>query len=135
MHRNSLINLSEAEIVSTYNAEMRGLSNYYGLATNAKRDLNKLHGLWQSSLWKTLAAKRRSTVSKVARSLKRGNAYVLVVPGNRKNHVFPIYSLQEMQSTPITYQSVDLPPTTWQFTLSQTELIQRLTVFSDLRSV
>lgn len=126
MHRSSLINLSEAEIVSTYNAEMRGLSNYYGLATNAKRDINKLHGLWQGSLWKTLAAKRRSTVSKVARSLKRGNTYALVVLGNRKNHVFPIYSLQEMQSTLITFQSVDLPPATWQFTLSQTELIQRL---------
>lgn len=126
MHRNSLIRLSEAEIVSTYNAEMRGLSNYYGLATNAKRDLNKLHGLWQGSLLKTLAAKRRSTVTKVAHSLKRGSAYALVVPGDRKNHVFPIYSLQEMRSTPITYQGVDLPPFTWQFTLSQTELIQRL---------
>ncbi|TKV04902.1 hypothetical protein FDX19_24995 [Citrobacter sp. wls619] len=126
MHRNALIHLSEAEIVSTYNAEMRGLSNYYGLATNAKRDLNKLHGLWQGSLLKTLAAKRRSTVTKVARSLKRGNMYTLVVPGNRKNHIFPIYSLRDMQGSPITFQSVDLPPATWQFTVSQTELIQRL---------
>ncbi|MDG3424680.1 reverse transcriptase domain-containing protein, partial [Vibrio parahaemolyticus] len=56
LHRNTLIHLSEAEIVKTYNAELRGLANYYALATNAKRDLNKLHGLWQGSMLKTLAA-------------------------------------------------------------------------------
>jgi RNA-directed DNA polymerase len=77
-------------------------------------------------LLKTLARKRQSTVVKVARSLKSGNMSALVVPGNGKDHVFPIYDLREMRSKPNTFRSVDLLPVTWQFTLGRTELIQRL---------
>ena len=126
MHRNTLIHLSEAEIVQTYNAEMRGLANYYELATNAKRDLNKLHGLWRGSLLKTLAAKRRSTVTKVAKSLRKGQESVLVVTRDSGEYHFPIYSLKMMREHPITFWSVDLYPMTWEFTLSHTELIQRM---------
>lgn len=126
LHRNALIYLSEAEIVQTYNAEMRGLANFYGLATNAKRDLNKLHGIWRGSLLKTLAAKRRSTVTKVARSLRQGNKSVLVVTRDGKDYSFPIYSLKSMRDSPATYRSIDLQPRTWHFTLSNTELVLRM---------
>jgi group II intron reverse transcriptase/maturase len=126
IHRNSLIHLSELEIVQTYNAEIRGLANFYCLATNAKRDLNKLHGIWHGSLLKTLAAKRRSTVNKVARSLRRGENSALVIAGNGEDHTFPLYSLKMMRMQPITFQSIDLPPRTWHFTLSHTELFQRM---------
>ena len=125
-HRSALIHLSEAEIVQTYNAEMRGLANYYALATNAKRDLNKLHGLWRGSLLKTLAAKRKSTVTKVAKSLRRGDDSVLVVTKDSEDYIFPIYSLKFMREHPATFENIDLPPSTWQFTLSNTELIHRM---------
>ena len=125
-HRAGLIYLSEAEIVQTYNAEMRGIANYYCLATNASRDLSKLYHLWKTSLFKTMAAKRQSTVAKVAQSMRRGQSYVLVARGNPKDHVFPIYSLQNIRDDPITYSNVDLPPKTWHFTHSHSELIQRL---------
>jgi RNA-directed DNA polymerase len=125
-HRSALIHLSEAEIVQTYNAEMRGLANYYGLATNAKRDLNKLHGLWRGSLLKTLAAKRKSTVTKVAKSLRRGDDSVLVITKDSEDYIFPIYSLKFMREHPATFENIDLPPSTWQFTLSHTELIHRM---------
>ena len=126
-HRAALIHLSEAEIVQTYNAEMRGLANYYGLAVNAKRDLNKLHGLWQGSLYKTLAAKRKSSVAKVASRLRQSDGRLaLLVPMEKEDRIFPIYSLKIMRDTPITFHKVDLEPTTWHFTLSHTELIQRL---------
>jgi RNA-directed DNA polymerase len=125
-HRCALINLSEAEIVQTFNAEMRGIANYYCLATNASRDLNKLCHLWQTCLFMTLAAKRQSTVTKVAHSMKHRGSYALVAQGNLKSHVFPVYSLKDMRSEPITFRSVDLPPKTWGFTHSSSELIQRL---------
>lgn len=127
-HRNALIYLSEAEIVKTYNAEMRGLANYYGLATNAKRDLSKLHGLWQGSLYKTLAAKRKSTVTKVANSLRqRDKSHALTVSVDGEKYIFPIYSITTMMKRKlINYIGVDLKPNTWQFTLSHTELIQRM---------
>ncbi|MCC3796910.1 reverse transcriptase domain-containing protein [Vibrio parahaemolyticus] len=125
LHRNTLIHLSEAEIVKTYNAELRGLANYYALATNAKRDLNKLHGLWQGSMLKTLAAKRRSTVSKVAKSLKHGKEESLIVQTEHRVFSFPIFKLNMMKSAPYETK-IDAYPNTWQFTLSSTEVIQRL---------
>jgi RNA-directed DNA polymerase len=125
-HRNTLIALSEAEIVQTYNAEMRGIANYYGLANSVSRVLNKLHHLWMMSLWKTLAAKRRSTVTKVARSMKCQGGYALVARGDSGIHTFPIFNLQDIRKEPITFQSIDLPPKTWVFTHSRSELIQRI---------
>jgi RNA-directed DNA polymerase len=125
-HRSALISLSETEIVQTYNAEMRGIANYYGLANNVSRVLSKLHHLWVTSLWKTLAAKRRSTVTKVARSMKCQGGYTLVVRGDSNIHAFPIYSLKEIRKEPITFTSVDLPPKTWVFTHGRSELIRRI---------
>jgi RNA-directed DNA polymerase len=70
LHRAYLLNQSEIEIVACYNAELRGLANYYALAYSVKSRLNKLYRIWQVSLFKTLANKRKSSVNKVAKSLR-----------------------------------------------------------------
>jgi group II intron reverse transcriptase/maturase len=70
LHRPQHTNLSEIEIISIYNAELLGLANYYALAKGVKSRLNKPYRLWQVSLFKTLAAKRKRTVSQIARSLR-----------------------------------------------------------------
>jgi RNA-directed DNA polymerase len=121
-HRPSLMQNSEAEIVSTYNAEMRGIANYYALATNAKSSLGKLYFLWEGSLLKTLAAKRQTSLVQVKQSLKHNGSYALKV----KDKVFPIYSLKDMKTAPSAYYHIDIPPITWQFTHTRTELIQRM---------
>ena len=46
IHRRYLIDSSVLEIVLAYNAEMRGLANYYRLAYFAKYSLRKLWFLW-----------------------------------------------------------------------------------------
>ena len=38
-HRSALLNLSDMEIVSLYNAELRGIANYYALADDVKTKL------------------------------------------------------------------------------------------------
>ena len=127
IHRNALIHLSEAEIVQTYNAEMRGLANFYGIAQNAKRDLHKLYGLWRGSLLKTLAAKRKSTVAQVAHSLRQDHGEsALIVTGKAGVFTFPVYSLKMMREQPIGFRKVDLLPKTWHLTLGSTELIRRM---------
>jgi group II intron reverse transcriptase/maturase len=76
--RNRLIRLSELEILMTYNAEIRGFLGYYALADNQTTVASSLLWLTTTSFLKTLAAKRRSTVTQVAKSLKRGpNQYVV----------------------------------------------------------
>jgi hypothetical protein len=64
-HRPRLQNLDDYDIVRTYGAEYRGVVNYYLLA----QDVSRLHDLqWNAatSMLKTLAAKHRSTVTKMA---------------------------------------------------------------------
>ncbi|HEU5399212.1 MAG TPA: reverse transcriptase domain-containing protein [Gammaproteobacteria bacterium] len=64
-HRSRLVNLDDYDIVRVYGAEYRGVINYYLLAG----DVWRLHALrWnaETSMLKTLAAKHKSTVAKMA---------------------------------------------------------------------
>jgi hypothetical protein len=56
-------------IVAKYQAEYRGLVQYYLLAQDVFR-LGKLHWVMETSLLKTLAGTHRSTVTKMARKYK-----------------------------------------------------------------
>jgi RNA-directed DNA polymerase len=76
-HRNKLIIPSEAEIIQVYNSELLGLANYYMLARDMKTELHHLMYVARLSFLKTLAKKRKVSVAKVARSLKRKKDYVL----------------------------------------------------------
>ncbi len=67
--RNGLVNLTELEILSTYNAELRGLCNYYNMASNFY-SLNYFAYLMEYSCLKTLAGKRKTTISKIKQMYK-----------------------------------------------------------------
>ena len=64
-HRSALQNLDDYDIVQTYGAEYRGVVNYYLLAQNVCK-LSTLQWNAQTSMLKTLAAKHKTTVTKVA---------------------------------------------------------------------
>jgi group II intron reverse transcriptase/maturase len=64
-HRSRLMNDDDLAIISTYGAEYRGIVQYYLLAGDVWR-LNRLRWAAETSLLKTLAAKHRSTVTKMA---------------------------------------------------------------------
>jgi group II intron reverse transcriptase/maturase len=79
-HRSRLQNLDDYTIVQTYGAEFRGVVNYYLLAQNVSR-LNTLQWYAETSLLETLAAKHKSSVSKMAARYK---AKAITVDGPRK---------------------------------------------------
>jgi group II intron reverse transcriptase/maturase len=64
-HRPGLQNLDDYDIVRIYGAEYRGVVSYYLLAQDAWR-LDTLRWNAQTSMLKTLAAKHRSSVAKMA---------------------------------------------------------------------
>jgi group II intron reverse transcriptase/maturase len=72
-HRAELLNFDDHKIISTYGAEYRGIAQYYLLAGDVSR-LNRLEGVAKTSMLKTLAAKHRSTVTKMARKYKARTA-------------------------------------------------------------
>ena len=68
-HRPELMNLDDPAIISAYGAQYRGLAQYYLLAGNVSR-LHRLRWVMETSMLKTLGAKHRSTVTKMARKYK-----------------------------------------------------------------
>lgn len=66
LQRDKLIGKEPIEILSTYNAEIRGLYNYYSMANNVSV-LNKFHYFMEYSLYKTLCAKYRVKIGAIKR--------------------------------------------------------------------
>lgn len=64
VHRGKFVNYPEAETISKYNAEIRGIYNYYRMAVNVSV-LNKFYFIMENSLFKTLACKHKSSVRKI----------------------------------------------------------------------
>lgn len=69
--RKKILNSTELEIVETYNAELRGICNYYNLASNFYA-LNYFSYLMEYSCLKTLAAKHKCSVGKIKAKYKDG---------------------------------------------------------------
>ena len=64
VHRKYLIGLTDLEIVSVYNAELRGICNYYGMASNFCK-LHYFAYLMEYSCLKALASKHKTSLSKI----------------------------------------------------------------------
>jgi len=69
VHRKELTVLSDYTIVRTYQAEYRGLVNYYLMAVNV-HTLGWYRRVMEVSLLKTLANKHKTTVMKIVKKLK-----------------------------------------------------------------
>lgn len=123
--------MSELEILLHYNAELRGFLGYYALADNLKAEGNRLLNIARSSFLHTLARKRRSTLPKTARSLKRGQGhYVLRVKKGQVGQAAKEYELlastRQLHKGKLNYkQEVDHQPNLAMY-FARTELSQRL---------
>jgi RNA-directed DNA polymerase len=126
IHRRYLIDSTMLEIVLAYNAEMRGLANYYRLANCAKYSLRKLHLLWQTSLLKTLSFKLRRSVNQVAHHLRIGGRLaVRVKVEGRKERLVEVFALKDLDKLPELGPAVDrLPNTMW--TAGRSDVLVRL---------
>jgi len=125
-HKAELSTLSDAEIILAYNGELRGLANYYALAHSVKGEMNKLAHIWQTSLLKTLAHKHKTHVTTIAKRLKTDDGYVHTVQEKGKTRIIRLFRLKDLKTSPVNYQSIDIPPNTFALTLSRSELIRRI---------
>ncbi len=124
IRRADLLRLSDLEIVSTYNAEMSGLANYYALAYDAKQKLNKLQYIWQGSLLRTLADKHKTSVKKQIRRLRHQGDLVVKYRKGDEERTRSVFSIKQLKKTPRTSNKVDLLPKTFGYS-SGTELLAR----------
>lgn len=77
MPRKELMNRNDADIVSTFNSEIRGLYNFYRLAENVST-LHRYYYMTRYSMLKTLAGKHRTNVSVIKKRFMRDG--VLRIP-------------------------------------------------------
>jgi RNA-directed DNA polymerase len=126
IHKPEWTNPTDAEIILAYNAELRGFANYYSLAHSAKMKLHKLAYVWQGSLLRTLACKHKSSVNKITQRLKTDDGLKLVVKGKEKTRVIRVFQLKYLKTATIRDDSIDTVASTYQWTLSRTEITKRL---------
>lgn len=69
--RVELFRLTDLEILNTYNSELRGLCNYYGLASNFGQ-LTYFSYLMEYSCLKTITGKHRTKIAKIKEKYKDG---------------------------------------------------------------
>ena len=65
IHHNARINHPMLDIVNMYNAEIRGLYNYYCLATDVSRKIGRFRHYHYGNLLKTIARKEKRTVRQI----------------------------------------------------------------------
>jgi len=124
-HRPELLKASDAEIISTYNAELRGLTNYYCLASDVKRKLNKLEYMSNYSLFRTLANKRKTKMVKILKRLKEGNEFVYHYSVKGETREIQVFRLKHMDKRPKTW-NIDEIPNTLYLVAPRSELVKRL---------
>jgi len=127
--RGNLTYQSELEILLLYNAEIRGFLGYYALADNLTEVASKILWLTTGSFMRTLADKHRSSVSLVAKRLKRGSNHYAVTltkdDGTIREYAL-LSSTRQLDRKKVSFdKALDGIPSTWQYR-NKTELGQRL---------
>lgn len=74
IHRGELINRTDIQIISKYNAEIRGLYNYYAVANNATA-IGKFAFIMEYSMYKTFARKYRKKMKQIIARYSTGGQF------------------------------------------------------------
>ena len=75
-HINALTVLTDLEIVDKYNAQTRGICNYYSLASNFNK-LDYFVYIMEYSCLKTLARKHQMSISKIIKKYRSGKSWAI----------------------------------------------------------
>ncbi len=115
-----LLNLSDYEIISIYNAEMRGFANYYVMAPTRSLSIMAWAGL--KSLFMTLASKHKTSSASLFRKMKYHDEHVLRYQHKGETKMLKVFKLKHRSQTPV---HLDQEQSTVQFG-NRSELIERL---------
>jgi hypothetical protein len=124
-HRVELVDYPDVEIIYIYNVELRGFANYYSLAYNMRRRLNRLQYLSNYSLVKTLAYRHKAKMSSILKQLKQGNEWTHKYRSGDKDYEMKVFKLKHMIK-PEKHWEVDNIPKTFCLTSTESELVKRL---------
>lgn len=121
IQRPDLLNLSDYEIVATFNAEMRGFANYYALAP--KTNLYILEWAGVSSLFRTLGNKHKTKAGWLRSAMKQGDEHVLRYQVKGEERTLIVFKLKHRMA--YTAEKVDSKPGLHTLR-ARTEILQRM---------
>lgn len=122
-HRKGLLHLSDLEIVNSYNSEIRGICNYYNLASNFS-SLHYFSYLMEYSCLKTLASKHKSGIKKIRDKYRNGKSWSIpykTLKGERRTKIVTYKDCKAKADNPDT-----IPNTTVQYLHSRNSFEARL---------
>lgn len=77
-----LRNNDDLEILTRYNAEIRGFYNYYSLANNCNI-IDSFYNIMEYSMYKTFASKYKSTIRKIICKYSRNKEFIVEYENKR----------------------------------------------------
>ncbi|WP_108306693.1 reverse transcriptase/maturase family protein [Metalysinibacillus jejuensis] len=108
--RYSLTNLSDLELISIANSEIRGIYNYFKIAKNIHRQMSTIIYAIEYSTLGTMARKRKSSVGKIKESLRIGKYWGTVYDTKKGKKTMLFFNspiTREKFSSTKTDESVD----------------------------
>lgn len=122
--RSGLRNLDDLEILNQYNAEIRGLYNYYRIAHNATV-LNNFLYVMKYSMYKTFAGKYRTSMRKIIRKYTKDKDFVITYQGKSGEKSVMFYNQGMRRDTHVSATDPDIIGRAKE-NRNYTSLIQRL---------
>lgn len=105
--RSGLRNLDDLEILNQYNAEIRGLYNYYRIAHNATV-LNNFLYVMKYSMYKTFAGKYRTSMRKIIRKYTKNRDFVITYQGKSGEKSVVFYNQGMRRDTHVSTTDPDI---------------------------
>ena len=109
LHRGYLMNRDDIAILSKYNAEIRGIYNYYWLAENATV-LNDFYYIMKVSMYKTFAAKYKSSLKKMAAKYEKNGVFTVEYETKSGSKEREFYHKGFNQKEEILFHDIDTLP-------------------------
>ena len=97
--RGAMMGLSDLEILDTYNAQTRGICNYYGLASNFAK-LTYFVYIMEYSCLKTLARKHKTHISKIKQKYHCDKSWGIPYETKTGIHRMMIIKFSDMKKEP-----------------------------------
>ena len=105
--RSGLRNLDDLEILNQYNAEIRGLYNYYRIAHNATV-LNNFLYVMKYSMYKTFAGKYRTSMRKIIQKYTKNRDFVITYQGKSGEKSVAFYNQGMRRDTHVSATDPDI---------------------------
>jgi group II intron reverse transcriptase/maturase len=128
--RGIMVHSTNYEAVNIFNAELRGLANYYQMDAYVKRRMRRLMWIANQSLLITLASKHKTSLTAMLRKMRRGDGRQVIRHEGKDGKVLEVvvWTLRDLGKVgqPARRAEIDMEPVGARLALGSTDVTARL---------